>query len=62
MVTEHVNTPYLRPSWTRFGSEEARVFLQSCSNFKLLKQIHARKIRFGQITNHKAKSNFCFIW
>ncbi|WJX83203.1 hypothetical protein P8452_65880 [Trifolium repens] len=37
---------------TRFGSEEARVFLQNCNNFNQLKQIHARIIRFG-LTHHQ---------
>ncbi|AES80774.1 putative pentatricopeptide [Medicago truncatula] len=38
----HVNIP----QELRFGSEEARLFLQNCNNFKQLKQIHARIIRF----------------
>ncbi|XP_012569197.1 pentatricopeptide repeat-containing protein At3g26630, chloroplastic [Cicer arietinum] len=35
------------PQQTRFCSEEARLFLQNCNNFKQLNQIHARIIRFG---------------
>ena len=31
----------------RFGSQEALIFLQKCGNFKQLKQIHAKIIRFG---------------
>ncbi|KAI4348418.1 hypothetical protein L6164_009144 [Bauhinia variegata] len=31
----------------RFGSNEALIFLQKCSNFKQLKQIHGKMFRFG---------------
>ncbi|TKY62942.1 Pentatricopeptide repeat-containing protein [Spatholobus suberectus] len=42
-----INIPYLGTPGTRFGSQEALVFLQKCSNFKQLKQVHGRIIRFG---------------
>lgn len=32
---------------TRYGSQEALVFLKKCYNFKQLKQVHGRIIRFG---------------
>ncbi|BAT84879.1 hypothetical protein VIGAN_04234600 [Vigna angularis var. angularis] len=44
-----INVPYLGTPRTRFGSEEAHVILQKCSNFKQLKQVHGRIIRFGLI-------------
>ncbi|TKY62944.1 Pentatricopeptide repeat-containing protein [Spatholobus suberectus] len=37
----------LRSTGTRFGSQEALVFLKKCNNFRQLKEIHARIIRFG---------------
>ncbi|KAG4940346.1 hypothetical protein JHK87_044217 [Glycine soja] len=42
-----INAPYLGTPRTRFGSEEALVLLQKCSNFKQLKQVHGKIIRFG---------------
>ncbi|KAK7377746.1 hypothetical protein VNO80_03178 [Phaseolus coccineus] len=44
-----LNVPCLGTPRTRFGSEEAHVILQKCSNFKQLKQVHGRIIRFGLI-------------
>ncbi|KAK7336211.1 hypothetical protein VNO77_16745 [Canavalia gladiata] len=48
--TPGINVPYVGTPGTRFGSQEALFFLQRCSNFKHLKQIHGRIIRFG-LTN-----------
>ncbi|KAK7286507.1 hypothetical protein RJT34_21549 [Clitoria ternatea] len=43
-----INVPYFRTSETkRFGSQEALMFLEKCSNFKQLKQVHGKIIRFG---------------
>ncbi|XP_020206747.1 pentatricopeptide repeat-containing protein At3g26630, chloroplastic [Cajanus cajan] len=42
-----INVPYLGTPGTRFGSQEALFFLQKCNNFKKLKQVHGRIIRFG---------------
>ncbi|XP_061372386.1 pentatricopeptide repeat-containing protein At3g26630, chloroplastic-like [Gastrolobium bilobum] len=46
--TPDVNVSYLgTPTTTRFGSQEALFFIQKCSNFKQLKQVHGRITRFG---------------
>ncbi|XP_027352363.1 pentatricopeptide repeat-containing protein At3g26630, chloroplastic-like [Abrus precatorius] len=45
--TPDINVPYVGTPGTRFCSQEALVFLQRCSNFKQLKQVHGRIIRFG---------------
>lgn len=39
--------PQFKTPKTRFNSEVALVFLQKCSNFNHLKQVHGRIIRFG---------------
>ncbi|XP_058737672.1 pentatricopeptide repeat-containing protein At3g26630, chloroplastic-like [Vicia villosa] len=42
------HTPHAKiPQEPTFSSDKARFFLQNCNNFKQLKQIHARIIRFG---------------
>ena len=41
---------YLGTPRPKFGSKEALVFLQKCCNFKQLKQVHGRIIRYG-LTN-----------
>ncbi|KAG4912663.1 hypothetical protein JHK82_053253 [Glycine max] len=45
--TPDINVPYLETPRTRFGSEEALVLLKKCSNFKQLKQVHGKIIRYG---------------
>ncbi|RDX79179.1 Pentatricopeptide repeat-containing protein, chloroplastic, partial [Mucuna pruriens] len=40
---------------TPFGSQEALFFLKKCNNFKQLKEIHSRIIRFG-LTHHQSLS------
>ncbi|MED6219346.1 hypothetical protein PIB30_034969 [Stylosanthes scabra] len=45
--TPDINYVYFGTQRPRFGSKEALFYLQKCSNFKHLKQVHGRIIRYG---------------